>query len=131
MDNRIFNVNGKGADLLARTLQLAFAQNGNNTYCRAWSFSNGHGLILHWHEDSPRITSMPAPLNATEVLPFVTAWLAGEMSKTVTLSKWENDQQHDGHNSEGWRVYCEDWGHVDGHSSAICAIKRVFLWHGK
>jgi hypothetical protein len=132
MDNRIFNVNGKGDEMLLRTLQLVFEQEGNKT-AKGWSFSKKHGLILHWYCDDggAKVTPFPAELDAKAVLMFVIAWLKGKKAETVERHGWDEDADHDGHNGPGWRVFCEDWGHVNECPSAICAVKPVFLWYGK
>ena len=41
------------------------------------------------------------------------------------------DVDIDGSTSKGWRVFVEDWGHVDNHHTAICCISPSYLWHGK
>jgi hypothetical protein len=130
-DNRIFNINGKGDEMLLDTLRLVFKQNGFG--CSGWKFSIDHGLILTWHVDKEcNINAFPEKLNADQCLPIVSSWLKGKEAKTVkhTLN-WDMFTDHDGSNSEGWRVYCEDWGHVAGLHIAICAIKPVTLWYGK
>ena len=115
--------------MLLDTLKLVFAQK-DMTVCRAWAFSQKHGLILLWNPDTDS-TVLPAPMNAEQCLAFVTAWLASAEAKTVEKSGWDGACDHDGSDSTGWRVYCDDWGHVAGFHGAICAIKPVILWHGK
>lgn len=130
-DNKIFKINGSGSEMLENALELAFMQHGRNTTCEAWSQSNRHGLVLHWHNNSPNAISLPSPLSAKECLPIAEVWLRNDFTKSVELDEWCNNLDHDGHNKLGWLVYCEDWGHVGGTSSAICAIKPCYLWLGK
>lgn len=130
MDNRQFNVNGKGEEDLLATLELVFKQEGKNTTCKAWKITKKHGLILAWHKDD-RFTGLPAGMSAKTILPLVTSYLESPEAADVELTDWDENEDHDGSNSKGWRVYCEDWGHVDGCFYAICAIKSVYLWHGK
>lgn len=129
MDNRIFNVNGSGRELLARTLALVFDQEGTHTRCRAWEFSMEKGLILLWSDSTG--TSFPSPLTCDSVLPFVWEWLRSEEAAAVQKTDWDAVTDHDGSDGDGWRVYVEDWGHVGDHHAAICAIKPVVLWYGK
>lgn len=130
MDNRLFNVNGKGDQMLKDTLALAFKQDGDNTTCEAWIETQDHGLILLWlHRDGSN--RLPAKMTADGIFQTVKGWLSSEFAKTVKLSEWCGDCDHDGHNSMGWQVYCEDWGHVANNPYAICAIKPAFMWHGK
>ena len=130
MNNRLFNVNGKGTDMLKDALSLVFKQWGGNTTCEAWIESQEHGLILLWHKDK-NSNGLPAKMTAESVTTMVQLWLSGDFAKTVKLSDWCGDSDHDGHNSMGWQVYCEDWGHVGSNPYAICAIKPAFMWHGK
>lgn len=131
MDNRIFNVNGQGRDMLKKTLELAFLQQGDNTTCKGWRQTKDHGLILLWSDSREKANPLPAPMTADECVPMIEKWLETDFAKSVSLSRFCEDSDHDGSNSEGWQVYCEDWGHVDHDCYAICAIKPAFMWHGK
>lgn len=130
MDNRIFNVNGSGSDMLLKALELVFLQEGDHARCHAWVESKTHGLILLW-TDAEESNRLPAPLTASECLPLIERWLQSDFAKEVQLSDFCQDDDHDGHNSEGWQVYCEAWGHVGDNHYAICGIKPAFMWHGK
>lgn len=131
MDNRIFNVNGSSEKMLQKTLDLVFAQEGDNTTCKAWKATKEHGLILLWSDSPKGCTPFPAPMSAIECAPIVSQWLKGDFAKSVDLSDFCEDMDHDGSNSDGWQVYCENWGHVGDEHQAICAIKPAFMWHGK
>ena len=86
MDNRIFNVNGAGEQMLLDTLKLVFTQEGDNTTCKAWKQTDEHGLLLlWWHEDRDKTNPFPAPMTAEQCLPFVTAWLKSDAAKKVKL----------------------------------------------
>ena len=126
-DNRVFNVNGKGQDMLLATLKLVQAQAYSKF--RGYKVSKKHGIILLWCAEKG--ISFPSELSAEEVTPIVLSWLNSKEAKEIETVDWDKDADHDGSNSVGWRVYCEDWGHVDHESYAICAVKPVFLWHGK
>lgn len=128
-DNRIFNVNGEGEAMLLATLKLVFAQ--SHETCMAWFVSETHGLVLLWSDTCERATLFPAGLSAEECLPFVLAWLKSADAKKIKKERWDADTDHDGSDGDGWRVYCEDWGHVDNEFAAICGIKPVVLWYGK
>lgn len=135
MDNVIFNVNGKDLDLLTDTLKLLFKQRRIQTV-KGWQFSENHGLILLWTNgpwpNKPNAIQLLAPSTAEEVAPQVFAWLKSEQAKSMPEpTGWDADCDHDGHNSLGWRVYVEDWGHVNGNYEAACAIRPAYMWHGK
>ena len=130
MDNRVFNVNGEGREMLLRTLELVFEQ--KRIGCAGW-VQTERGLVLLWHVD-PAKGETPFPskrLAAHEVLPLVLSWLDSDEAKSLVLSDWDADVDHDGSNSRGWRVYVEDWGHVGGNSHSICCVTPAFMWHGK
>jgi len=128
-DNRLFNVNGKGIELLTKTLELAFLQADFGS-CASWEESKEHGLILSWSPSGAK-NKFPAELSAEEITPIVINWLNSDFAKEVELSDWCGDADHDGNNGSGWQVYVENWGHVGDSHYAICAIKLAFLWYGK
>lgn len=131
-DNRVFNVNGRGREALHQTLALAFDQWGNNTSCNGYVFSEQHGLILLWSlTEKPDCTALPSEAGSILTADICWNWLQSKQAETVTIEGWDSNHDHDGHNSKGWRVYCEDWGHVDGMWQAICAVKPAYMWHGK
>jgi len=136
MDNKVFNVNGKTDSMLLKALELVFEQHGPNTRCNGWAETKEDGLILLRYMD--RNTTYEARhfpgdgITAADMVSLVKTWLSGEFAKTVVMEGWDRDIDHDGHNSMGWRVYSEDWGHVGpAGSGAICAVKPAWMWHGK
>jgi len=134
MDNRVFNVNGKGLEMLIATLQLAFSQEGRNTTAKAYTIDPEKGLILLWYipdSKTKKINPFLVPLSAEAVAVQVMEWLKTDGAWETKLDHWDEDCDHDGHNTKGWRVYCEDWGHVGTHHNAIVAIKPAYMWHGK
>ena len=132
MDNRIFNVNGSSKEMLLAALQLAFMQVGSGDMCKGFKVDNEKGLILYWGGRCDGVVELPCRMGATEVCEMVWKWLNSEDSKQVKLSSvWDIDQDHDGSNSKGWRVYCEDWGHVGNDRTTLCAITPAYMWHGK
>jgi hypothetical protein len=147
MDNKIFNVNGIGDDMLLATLKLKFMQGGKNTTAKAWAVTKKRGLILFWWYDRDdekqyegnemfdvepyRKYPFPSPMTAEQCLPFVKSWLEDDKREDIEMKDWDRNADHDGDNGLGWRVFSEDWGHVNGCHDAICAIKPVMLWYGK
>src|ERR1041385_193368 len=110
MDNRVFNVNGKGVETLEKVLDLVFKQKGLN--CQAWKVDIEKGMILYWTAEGEKDTHLlPTKMTAKEITPTVAKWLESKESKSVMLKGWDGACDHDGENEWGWRVYCEDWGH--------------------
>lgn len=129
MDNRLFSVNGEGQEMLERTLALAFEQQGPNTAAKAYLVDPKKGMILLWYHDKGS-TAFPAPLNPKQTAALVWAWLGTEPK--IEQERWEKAYiGGDVWSEPGWRVYCEDWGHVGDNHYAIVAVKPVFLWAGK
>lgn len=131
MDNRIFNVNGSGKEMLEAALKLVFAQKWGKTTAASWSICPNKGLILYWHDKVKHSSKFITPMSAEEVVSTVWAWLQSVDAKDITMEDWDADCDHDGSNSLGWRVFVEDWGHVNNNHYTICAIKPAYMWHGK
>jgi hypothetical protein len=118
--------------MLLATIKLAFDQEGENTTCKGWFVTQKHGLVLTWCKtDKGSTFPLGAGLSAEQVLPIVWAWLQSDEAAKTEMEGWDKDMDHDGHNTMGWRVFVEDWGHVDHEWGAICAIKPAYMWHGK
>ncbi|MGE4297018.1 MAG: hypothetical protein AB7E47_03225 [Desulfovibrionaceae bacterium] len=129
MDNRVFNINGCGSDMLLQVLKLAFAQAGVKT-AKAWEHHTEKGMILVWCKDKAA-NNLPGEMTSEQILPLIEAYLNGEDARGVPCEGWDANHDHDGSNGKGWRAYVEDWGHVDGNRYTICAIKPAFVWYGK
>lgn len=131
-DNRIFNINGEGEDMLLRALELVFIQEGFDdrpATVKAYLVTPDQGMILYWHQDHRVCVPLPTPMTAKQILPMIMAWLKNPCVE-VKCEGWDANADHDGRNELGWRVYCEDWGKVN-HEDAICAVKPAYLWLGK
>lgn len=130
MDNRVFNVNGEGKEMLRDTLRLAFAQEGSNTTAKGYIIDPKKGMILLWYNENPSIP-FPSALNVDAATEVVWQWLQTE-PQIEHESHWDQDYvDGDVSTDLGWRVYCEDWGHVARHHGAIVAIKPAYMWYGK
>lgn len=57
------------------------------------------------------------------VWPFIEAWLKE--------ADYGSQPDTDGHNSKGWRIFNEGWGHVCGMWQAFVAIEPEWLTYGK
>ena len=125
-DNAIFNVNGSGLNCLKKTLSLAFS---DKTIC-GFRFKKEKGLILYNYGSSDKLTKFPSPISAVQAAEIVFNWLESKEAKEVPMQGWDSNADHDGENELGWRVYTEDWGHVDGDWNCI-AVKPAYLWYGK
>lgn len=132
MDNRLLNINGSGQPLLVLALNLALQQSGYaNSGFRSFKYEPEFGLVLDCTQTEIGFTPFLSALDAASVAPMVMDWLKSDQALTTPHGAWEGDLDHDGDNSLGWRVYVEDWGRVGPHYHPICAVKPVYLWHGK
>lgn len=127
-DNPIFNINGDSDSKL--TDALVFALNGRTV--SGFKFIVSKGLVLYSYISSTNNNAIkfPTPLMAAEVAPIVLKWLNSDEAKQVPFHGWDANADHDGENELGWRVYTEDWGHIEGEWNAI-AIKPAYIWYGK
>ena len=132
MDNRIFNVNGKPKAMLRSALALAFWQEGERTAARAYIVDPVKGMILLWHPDGD-CKKFDRAMGVDDVAEFVWDWL--KTKPATECVGWDRNysEVHDTDvwSERGWRVYCEDWGHVAGNHYAIAAVKPAFMWIGK
>ena len=131
-DNKVFDVNGRGLEMLGTALRLAYLQHGEATTAKAWRFLPEKGLVLlWWSEPNDGTNVFPCGMSADGVISMVWPWLQSEQAKSMKFEGWNANADHDGHNSMGWRVSTGDWGHVAGNTNAICAIRPAYLWHGR
>jgi len=142
MDNRILNINGPlhdpitASDLekLTQALRFAFIQNSyrqlSDIRVTHYTKTKKSGLILLWGNNG-NCKELPCPLDFAGVVQLILNYLQSEEISSVECKGWDRDADHDGDNGKGWRIFVEDWGHVEGNSCVICAIKPCFIWYGK
>jgi hypothetical protein len=139
MDNRVFNVNGRGAKMLADTIRLAISEECLCGPIAGWKKDPKKGFILYWFVDSPSVTSFPVSKERIDSFAALIVdsleedWAKGLLKKECEagVEDWDYECDHDGDNHLGWRAFCEDWGHVDHDAYAFLCIKPVWLWYGK
>lgn len=140
-DNRIFNVNGRGVLMLRDALDLV-CDNGyvesvggkfvpaHKRKISASIVERDFGLVWLW-TDCNGCTKYPVALTIQQAAEISIAWLDSDEAKAMEYEGWDANSDHDGSNTRGWRVYCQDWGHVGEMWEAICAVHPAYLWHGK
>ena len=116
MDNFHFDMTSQGASTLKTALSL-FDQRKVTGYS-----TDGAKLVLYWSE-SPNATALPYPMTQKQAADFALGWLEH--------ADYGREPDHDGSNGKGWRLYCEDWGFVDGDHYAFAAIQPVWAMYGK
>lgn len=145
MDNRQFNINGRTKKQLNLALKcLLFNEYDEEKTVSGWYFNPNKGFVLTWWVGENYIATpftdrmgKPKPVNVEDLTEILWEWLTTDEAKTVEMSGWDEDADHDGSNELGWRLYMEDWGHVNmggSHSLdhySIAAFKPAYLWYGK
>lgn len=66
---------------------------------------------------------LPFTLDASGAADFATRWLSEV--------EYGPQDDHDGHDTKGWRIYNESWGHIEELRSAFVAITPEWAMHGK
>lgn len=143
MENTLFNVMGtlpkyeRDENLLLDALKLAFKVS-DHSKAKAFRIDKKKGLILYWSEHTEKsepINKFITPLTAEQIHPQVHAFLRscydGEIK--VELEEFDEamDEDDDITSVEGWRVYTEKWGRIDGDTYAFLAIKPAYENYGK
>ncbi len=85
----------------------------------------GMKIVLYWvmPENGHTVSKLPYAMTKEQIAEFTYGWLQSV--------EYPEQPDHDGSNSKGWRIYNEDWGHVDDRWEAYAAIKPVWAMHGK
>lgn len=144
MDNKQFVVNGRTKEQLKLALDsLLLTEYNYDKTVKGWYINPKKGFILtdYITEKCKPFTNnmgINQDISKDDLLEILWNWLDTDEAKNIEKNeKWEHDADHDGHNELGWKLYTEDWGHVNIDSeysldtSSIAAFKSVFCWYGK
>lgn len=120
-DNAEIKIVDEGLDNLTLAFQIAFCKYSKG----AEGYSVGKNeLVFYW--TNPKVetfTKLPFKMDYKKAAQFAFDWL-----EQVDYPKEPN---HDGSNGKGWVVYRDYCGHVNGHWSAIVAVKPNWAMYGK
>ncbi len=143
MDNKIFNVNGRTKEQLALAVKLLLLDEyGHYERVKGWYFDIKKGLILTWHVGE-KYNAIPftnrmglqSEIQEEELVELLFDWINSPQAKTMEHEGWDVNTAHDGSNELGWRLYTENWGHIEPNGSldhySIAAFKPAYLWYGK
>jgi hypothetical protein len=123
MDNFAIDITCQGRKNLELAIQIAFSFHSKAV---AFRIHPEKGLILYWAA-AANSTPLAYPTDAAGAAVLVWGWLTTEGG---SASK-RQEPDHDGSNGDGWRVYNEGWGHVDGQYQAFVAITHAWAMYGK
>lgn len=119
-DNTYFDLHNT---YLRPSLQIAFAgsPSGKATHFK----DEGNRLLLAWNESAGKdFTPFLVPLTAEDSVDVIRAWLENNKN-------YGSKPDIDGDCSEGQRIYCEGWGHVDHNHYVFVAIEPMWAMYGK
>lgn len=119
MDNFHFDMTSEGVEKLKAAFAL-FSQPGLKVI--GYREDAKKGLVFYW-SDSLRAIKLPFPMTLEQAAYFAAGWL--------DHADYGREPDHDGDNSKGWRLYTEDWGHVDGEWETFVAVQPKWAMHGK
>lgn len=131
MDNFKVDITSIGEDLLIAAMQFVFKGSGPMSSACGYAIrqpTHGKPLrivfyhVVPTHRDDFR--ALPFKLDAEGAADFALRWLNG-------AAEYGAEPDHDGDNEKGWRLYNEDWGHVDGDWQALIAVAPNWAMYGK
>lgn len=127
-DNRVISITGRTDSELAHALALFIDQDPTRRepHVKAYRVSPTHGMILYWSApENPVAPMQRLPFRASFELLVMWCrdWLAA--------AKYPEQPDIDGSIDKGWRVFNEEWTHVDDQWGALCAIQPVWAMYGK
>lgn len=119
MDNFHIDVTSEGKTHLELALKIAF---GSYHKAVGYKVIPDKGLVLYWIPVDDMVP-LPFKMDSDAIVPIVQGWLAEQ--------DYGREPDHDGDNGQGWRVYCESWGHVNHQFEAFVAIQPAWAMYGK
>ena len=124
MDNFHIDVTAEKEETFKLAMRIAFSVQDTATHF-AIIKGNKEGtkrLCLFWDEGRDR-QPLPYEMTVEKAIRFAWDWLS-----TV---EYPPQPDHDGDNHKGFRVYNEEWGHVDDDSAGIVAVDPAWAMYGK
>lgn len=121
MDNRRIDISLHGKQSFDLAMQLASISNPKTVGFRI----HKNHLVLYWSESTNAdYSKLPYVMNVPQVTEFAWGWLN-------SVEPTQEEQDHDGHNGKGFRVFNEAWGHVFGEWQGYIAITPIWAMFGK
>jgi hypothetical protein len=123
-DNFHIDIASSSREHFEMAMKIAFSNcPGGKT--EAYKITAKTGLVLYWSKENGDKNSLPLPYNMDLAATTEFAW------NWLKTASYDEEPDHDGSNSHGWRVYNEAWGHVDLQPYAFVGIKPEWMMHGK
>jgi len=146
MDNMIFDIRGDKHNFHEAMEYVKTIAPGNKA--THYAIAPGFGLVLFWsHPGTDKLWWMAGDEGHTEHkeikievktfdIPFekfVEHWVFNQDPKDYNPGKWEQSLEEDCDASvgEGFKMWCEGWGHVGNNHYAFAVVKPIAAWYGK
>lgn len=143
MDNFQIDVVAEGEKTLVELFEIAFRHNSAGGTAVAWNeveipfkgveylgdtSPTRPTLVFYWHyEEKEKTVRLPSPISPTLAARFAMEWI----SELKRVKRLPNEPDIDGSVGHGFRVFTEDWGHVQNNGYAIIAVQFVWATYGK
>jgi hypothetical protein len=132
-DNQIISITGRGPEDFKKAMSFFFPRETDTV--KGYAIDSKKGMVLFWSmPDSPRKTSkggeikaLPYEMTFEAAVQFAWNWM--ETRDATNIRGEEPD--HDGDNGKAWRVYNEDWTHVDNFWEALVGVRPIWAMYGK
>ncbi|PLS19607.1 hypothetical protein CVD28_04100 [Bacillus sp. M6-12] len=134
LDNPVFNVKGQGKDMLLKTLELGIACVGYHKFS-GFRLDDKKGIVLYWTDTEKE--GYQKFMLESEPKDIVDQVFEAVSHFKLKLEKNEDEfwdlpiDDCEVGNDLGWRVYTEQWGHIDEDWQPCLAIVPSYLWIGK
>ena len=133
LDNPVFNVKGDSPTMLETVLDLGLACTGTYRIV-GWKVDPKKGLLLYKSlpENDSDVHPFITPMTGKELAPTVLAWLESSPEDAMELGEDDEPLEDDDVGMEVmWRVYTEDWGHVNRDWRVCLAVTPSYGYIGK
>jgi len=123
MDNRQFDITADTTVELELAMKIAFMNWGESRTAVGYEVID-NTLVFYWTE-VPSMTKGLYPIKVEHAINMTKNWLE-------TVSPTEREPDIDGDiGKDGFRVYCDFWGHVHDKWQAFVGIQPKWAWYGK
>lgn len=120
-DNPVMKINGRSLERLKSVFNLV---HGFPAYGYAVAPGPHQYMVFFKYENTENMTPFPTKLSADRCAEIAFEWLSQQ--------QYPQEPDHDGHNEEGWLVWNDGWGQIDGYGySSFIAIEPMWIMFGK
>ncbi len=123
-DAPILKINGRSKERLLAALSLALDDHKAVGYLI--DTKNERPRMVFFWTKHDKMIPFPGKTTPEFIASHIEIWLNDQMLE------YPPEPDHDGHNSRGWYMYTEGWGHIEPyHYPAFLAIEPHWIMYGK